>query len=187
MRIRLPGQPVLVALALSVALGGFAGCRGGSDQTQSASSDGTSTSVGAGDGVTSLTTEPVPGGASTTSTKKSAPTSSTIAYFTLPPSTKAPAPDGGSYEPAEAAGRRFVDAVLDGNRASAASFASKQAMDELEPWKPYSRQNDQGVVVPDYRFQGSTKKGTFDATLAPTRFLHCSVDSGKVLTCSFGE
>jgi hypothetical protein len=180
---------VAAALAIAAALGGVAACSGGTKKID-ASSPGevtTSTSVDAQPRAEVTTTLKPATGPSTSTTKKPAATSSTIAYFTVPPSTAAQPPDGGGYEPGESVGRKFTDAVVDGKRADATPLAAKAVIDQFEPWKPYSRQNDQGVKVPDYRYTGSTKRGSFNATLAPTVFVHCEVDTGKVVSCSFGE
>lgn len=175
------------ALALAAALGGLAACTG-SGPARTTAADATTSSSAGGDGgaATDGTSTSSSGAGATTTVKGGAPTSSTIAYFTVPPPTSAPPPDGGGYEPGESVGRRFTDAVIDGKRSDAVPIATPEVIKQLEPWKPYSR-SDGGAQVPNYRYNGNPRRGSFDATLAPTIFLHCNVDTGKVVSCAFGE
>lgn len=181
-------SPALVGLSLCLAGAlGVAACSGRDKKVLAAASDATSTTLAAVADPGATTTLAPAAGATTSTTKAAPATSSTIAYFTVPSSTTEAPGSGGSFPPGESVGRRFIDAVMDGQRSAATPLAGQAVIDQFEPWKPYSRSNDQGVSVPGYRYSGGTTKGAFDATLKPTVFVHCTVDKGKVTACSFGE
>jgi hypothetical protein len=184
--VRQPVRPA-AAVVLALALGGLAACSGGTKKIEAASSDATTTTtLSAADEATSSTTlKPATSVAPTTTTQRLS--STTIAYFTVPSTTTEPPGSGGSFPSGESVGRRFTDAVMDGNRSAAAALAPKSVLDQFEPWKPAQRGTVDGTAYPTYKYSGGTTKGAFDFSTRPTIFVHCTVEKGQVTTCATGD